>query len=227
LEKKQKEVTGVCGNNYLKCGYDNCDICPIGLKTDGDYALSNGEYSTAINKYKKALQAKPDFAEAWNNLASTYGLMGEYKNSLICCEKALSIDPTYEKALYSKAITLKNLGEISHARKTIESLLNSNPNNHHFAAFLEEINQKEEVIKSQNIQIGDAFQKSDAVNKINGQTLSEEQKDADVQYRMGLRYLDATHGTSKNFKVAVSLFLKAAEQGHGDAQNELGYCYDN
>ena len=71
--------------------------------SDNFYALaiayySNKEYEKCINANLKAIELKPDFAEAYNNLAAAYGSIGDYAKEVWACEQALEIRPDFQLA---------------------------------------------------------------------------------------------------------------------------------
>lgn len=100
-----------------------CEECAISIKTDGDMALSTGNFEEAIKQYKRALFLEPLFAEAWNNLGNAYGMNSEYHNALDAFSRAIEIDPTYGKALYGKSITQHKLGMDQDAVETANTVL--------------------------------------------------------------------------------------------------------
>lgn len=54
----------------------------------GMVSAYSGGFDTAITFFKRALDIKPDLAEAHHNLASTYYLKGDYKTALYHCDQA-------------------------------------------------------------------------------------------------------------------------------------------
>jgi len=60
----------------------------------------------------------------------------------------------------------------------------------------------------------------------NGSTKAKTFKSlADVQYKLALAYKAGEEGKEKDPVKAMTYLTKAAENGHADAQYELGYCY--
>jgi len=51
--------------------------------------------------------------------------------------------------------------------------------------------------------------------------------DQDEEYREGKRHLDGTDGARVDHEKAFVHLCRAANQGHPDAQNEVGFMYDN
>ena len=105
------------GRKITRCLYkgkeaqcpDKCDECAIPLKHLADAALRNGDADMAIALYRKATALKPDFAEAWNNLANLLGVMMRFTEALEAFDRALLIDPSYGRAMKGRAVTLMNL----------------------------------------------------------------------------------------------------------------------
>ncbi|MDP7289783.1 MAG: tetratricopeptide repeat protein [Phycisphaerae bacterium] len=53
------------------------------------------EYDLAIENHKKALDADPQFYNAWVNLGIAYRIIGEFDEAEECYKKALAIEPEY------------------------------------------------------------------------------------------------------------------------------------
>ena len=52
----------------------------------------------AIDHYRRALQLKPDFAEAHNNLGRLLALRGQFAEAIDHYRRALQLKPTYRQA---------------------------------------------------------------------------------------------------------------------------------
>lgn len=59
---------------------------------------NRGEYEKVITACQQAIQLKPDFAEAYNNMCSAYNQLKQYDKAVDACTKSLSIAPNYELA---------------------------------------------------------------------------------------------------------------------------------
>ena len=57
-----------------------------------------GNLEGALESYQKAIDANPDYAEAFNNLGNIYKEMGNIDKSLELYQKALLIKPEYLEA---------------------------------------------------------------------------------------------------------------------------------
>ena len=57
-----------------------------------------GRYIESIFACRRALDLRPDYAEAWNNIGVVYNKLGRYEEAAAACEQALLHRPGYEKA---------------------------------------------------------------------------------------------------------------------------------
>lgn len=57
-----------------------------------------GNYEKCIEAAQKALQLKPDFAEAWNNICSANNALNRFEKGAAACEQALKLKPDYALA---------------------------------------------------------------------------------------------------------------------------------
>ena len=58
----------------------------------------NNQFHECIVACKSALELRPDYADAWNNICSAQNAMGQWKLGIEACEKALAIRPDYQLA---------------------------------------------------------------------------------------------------------------------------------
>ncbi|HRG89543.1 MAG TPA: hypothetical protein PLW44_11020, partial [Chitinophagales bacterium] len=73
------------------------------------YYYNAGNYEKCIAASEKALQLKPDYAAAYNNICSAYNAMGKYEEGAKACESALKIQPDFQLAKNNLAWARKNL----------------------------------------------------------------------------------------------------------------------
>jgi tetratricopeptide (TPR) repeat protein len=71
----------------------------------GDDDFDRGDYHWAVEDYGRAIDLKPDYAEAFNNRAYTYMTLREYALALPDLDEAIRLRPNYVNALM-------NLGDI-------------------------------------------------------------------------------------------------------------------
>jgi Flp pilus assembly protein TadD len=55
-------------------------------------------YAETIAACQMALQLKPDYAEAWNNICAANNKLGRYEEAVVACEQALRYKPDFELA---------------------------------------------------------------------------------------------------------------------------------
>ena len=59
---------------------------------------NEGNYEESIAAAQRALQRRPDYAEAWNNLCAANNKLGRYQEAAKVCEQALRIKPDFDLA---------------------------------------------------------------------------------------------------------------------------------
>jgi tetratricopeptide (TPR) repeat protein len=109
----------------------------------GTEAMRAGRYDEAVEVLTRAIERRPDFAEAWNKRATTWYLAGELEKSLADCEQVVRRNPQhfgalagfgqiylrlerYERALdyFRRALAVNpNLGEVREVIRRIELYL--------------------------------------------------------------------------------------------------------
>ncbi|MBT6516593.1 MAG: tetratricopeptide repeat protein, partial [Candidatus Marinimicrobia bacterium] len=65
---------------------------------------NQGNYTKAIESYKKAIELKPDYALAYNNLGIAYNNQGNYTKAIESYKKAIELKPDYALAYNNRAI---------------------------------------------------------------------------------------------------------------------------
>src|SRR5207247_9645183 len=65
-------------------------------------------YAEAIAACRAALELRPNYAEAWNNICAAYNKLGRYQEAAAACEQSLRYKPDFELArnnlLYARAM---------------------------------------------------------------------------------------------------------------------------
>jgi Flp pilus assembly protein TadD len=57
-----------------------------------------GRYEECVEYSRRALQLRPDYAEAYNNICAAENARGRYADAISACERALQIRPSFEQA---------------------------------------------------------------------------------------------------------------------------------
>ena len=70
-----------------------------------------GKLDEAVACYRRALELKPDFAEAHNNLGNACKDQGKLDEAVACCRRALELRPDYAAAHNNLGNALQGPGE--------------------------------------------------------------------------------------------------------------------
>jgi predicted O-linked N-acetylglucosamine transferase (SPINDLY family) len=81
----------------------------------GNAFKRQGKLSEAIASYQTALQIKPDFEEAQNNMGNAYSELGDHNNAVSCYQSALQINPDNADAHNNLANVRKEQGKLEEA----------------------------------------------------------------------------------------------------------------
>jgi type IV pilus biogenesis/stability protein PilW len=107
----------------------------INLKEDNAVAMYNLAFCLEEKKnvpkaaqwYKKAATSDPTFKEANYRLGVILTDQQDYKGALEALKKAVDIDPKYISAQYQMGIVLLKLGQEAEGRKSLEMVMNEEP----------------------------------------------------------------------------------------------------
>jgi len=100
---------------------------PLALHLLGVVALQQGNAGLAVELINKAVTSKPDFAEAYGNLAAAYQSLGDLDQAMASLRKALSQNPDNADAHFNLGNTLKRLGRTDEAIASLRSVIAINP----------------------------------------------------------------------------------------------------
>jgi tetratricopeptide (TPR) repeat protein len=90
--------------------------------------MSRGDGPAAVETFTKAIQRKPDFAEAWNKRATVYFLMGQHEQSLKDCDEVMKRNPAHFGALAGYGQIYLQLDQPERALGYFRRALRVNPN---------------------------------------------------------------------------------------------------
>ena len=71
-----------------------------------------GKLDEAVACYRRALELKPDFAEAHNNLGVALKEQGKLDEAVACYRRALELKPDFAEAHNNLGIALKDQGKL-------------------------------------------------------------------------------------------------------------------
>ena len=98
-----------------------CNIC-------GNCNARLKQYDAAINSYKRALEIKPDDADAYNHMGIAQMDNGNLEAAIHSYKQALNIKPDFALAYNNMGIALKNKGDLEAAIHSYKQALNIKPN---------------------------------------------------------------------------------------------------
>lgn len=81
------------------------------FKADAYRALMSGDYSVALENFRRALNLNQHDAEAMNWMGVAYRYMGEYDASISHISTAMQLDESYSLPYLSRGITYEQMGE--------------------------------------------------------------------------------------------------------------------
>lgn len=81
----------------------------------GNALQEKGKLDEALQAYKKALEFKSDYAEAYNNMANTLQEQGKLEEALKAYNTALALKPDYSDVYYNVGIALTDQGKLKEA----------------------------------------------------------------------------------------------------------------
>ena len=86
------------------------------------------EYEESIEHYTKAIDIKPDFANAYNNRGNAYGDKGDYDRAIEDYTKAIQFNPNYAEAYNNRGNAYGDKGDYDRAIEDYTKAIQHNPN---------------------------------------------------------------------------------------------------
>ncbi|MFZ4520737.1 MAG: tetratricopeptide repeat protein [Bacteroidales bacterium] len=99
---------------------------PAQLNKQAMLMEASGKLQEAISLYKKALDTKPDFPEAWYNLGNAYGKTKQFGEAMNCFNNAIKYKSDYVEALSSRGIAYASMGKTELAIKDLSAAIREN-----------------------------------------------------------------------------------------------------
>ncbi|MDB5539965.1 MAG: tetratricopeptide repeat protein [Devosia sp.] len=90
-------------------------------------ARNTGDTATAMRLLDQLVAEYPDYAEAWNQRATMYYIMGDFEASIVDCEKVLAIEPRHFGALSGRALMYLQMGKRALALRDMAAALAVHP----------------------------------------------------------------------------------------------------
>jgi tetratricopeptide (TPR) repeat protein len=98
-----------------------------GSRILGDVFMSCGKYKEAIEEYKKAINVKPDYAEAYYGLGNAYEDAGMHKEAIEEYKKAINVKPDYAEAYCYSGVVYGKLGLYEDAIESFKQAIKVKP----------------------------------------------------------------------------------------------------
>ncbi len=97
------------------------------ILNEGIGYLAIRQYGPAHDRFTEAIEAAPDFAEAWNKRATVLYLMNEHERSLADIGKVMALEPRHFGALAGRATIHAHAGRWKEALAAFREALVANP----------------------------------------------------------------------------------------------------
>lgn len=117
------KTPGKLWRQTLKVSYNS----PRSHNNMGDIYAQEGNLEGAIQEFKKAVELKPDYADAYHNLANTYYHKGDLQQAIKLYQQALLFNPKLFDSYYNLGIIYLNTGNLDLAIKQFQKALQLNP----------------------------------------------------------------------------------------------------
>jgi len=90
--------------------------------TAGLEAKEAKRFGAAVDSFRRAVEGRPDFPEAWNELGFALRQTGKYEDALKAYDRALKLRPNFPEALEYLGEAYAKLGRLDDARAVLERL---------------------------------------------------------------------------------------------------------
>jgi Flp pilus assembly protein TadD len=97
-------------------------VAPRSAETDynaGLQAKAAKQYAAAVSHFRRAVDARPDFPEAWNELGYVLRQTGKYDEALTAYDRALKLRPNFPEALEYLGEAYVKQGRVDDARAVL------------------------------------------------------------------------------------------------------------
>jgi tetratricopeptide (TPR) repeat protein len=93
----------------------------------GLYKKNNKDLQGAIDDYTRAIELKPDFAEAFNNRGEAYFYLRKYENAISDYSRAISLKPGNAGGYYNRGLAYENNDQFEEAVKDYSRAIELDP----------------------------------------------------------------------------------------------------
>ena len=142
--------------------------------TLGNIQKKQKKFEDAIESFKEAIKANPNFSEAYNNLGSTQKSLNKFEEAIFSYKKAIDLKASNVQAYYNLASLLYLLENYIQASNYFKNIINLKARQEEicerYAICLFKINKKTEV-KDFILKVISKFPKNRVLNNLLGQSL--------------------------------------------------------
>ncbi|HSM93780.1 MAG TPA: tetratricopeptide repeat protein, partial [Anaeromyxobacteraceae bacterium] len=96
-------------------------------KAQGDARRDAGDNTGALAAYREALQASPDYVEAWEEIGKLYFGAKSFREAADAFQHAVDVDATYANNWFNLALSSRRAGELARARDAFRRYLGLKP----------------------------------------------------------------------------------------------------
>lgn len=86
-----------------------------------------GDTTAAVQLYRRALEIRPAYPDAWNNLGVAVRDLGDSESALGMFDRALALEPAHARAHYNRGQTLESLGRGAEAEEAYRAAIEIEP----------------------------------------------------------------------------------------------------
>lgn len=95
--------------------------------SNAGWQLYNKRYESALTLLNRALDAQPEYAEAWSRRAAVYYVLGDYPRALEDIKRTLALEPRHFGALAELGAIYMQLEDFEAAKIALTQALDINP----------------------------------------------------------------------------------------------------
>jgi len=125
-EDESKIIAAAIWKLWRHSGSPSADL----LLVQGRKAMHTHAFPQALAIFDTVIEIRPQFAEAWNERATTYFLMRRFDESLADIKQVLKLEPRHFGALAGRGMILKEMGKKREALQAFRRALAIYPEMH-------------------------------------------------------------------------------------------------
>lgn len=119
-----ERIEGEIGNIWSRSGSPAMDL----LLSRGSEAMSDEDYTKAVEHFSALIDHAPEFAEGWNARATAYFLEGNYALAMADVQHVLALNPRHFGALTGLSTMFESMNEPQLALKAMRMAEELSPN---------------------------------------------------------------------------------------------------